>query len=179
MRKSLKEFLMKRLIAILSVCFLLMFLAGCGNTEKVEETVIEDTATESMSDLKTDIYGTWATVVEESADEDVVSINDIVSITFKEDGTYVEDRYASQDDLNNGNAETTIEGTFTIDGDDITFTVNNVNDKTEDELKADPGDFTDTEIDELFETTTFSAALDVNLLVLENDHQTIELSRYE
>lgn len=158
---------MKKLLAFLTVGFLLMFLVGCSsNTTTTDTTDTTDEDTEMSEVTDKDFYGSWEGSTETKEGDAEVTTQ--IALTFNDDGTY------SQKDIANvpdefDQTDYMYTGTYKIDTDKetVTFNVEKVNDKIKDEFIADNSEATDEEVEKVFEEKTykyeFKSADELNL----------------
>lgn len=161
-------------IFVLVLCFGLLFLAACSNTDTTtsESSEIIETTTEENSDLSESLLGEWKQ-----------DIDYPVYITFDADGAYVE----GIEDLPVGDTKATfvIQGTYELDGNTISWPATTVDGQTKDNVTTlDGHTLTDQEKEDLNLNDYFSAEYDNisitdNQLIITRNNQKLTFTRDE
>lgn len=181
----------KKLLSILIIVFCLFTISACSNSQSNIDSNTADT-TSNDADLKEDIIGSWESEAEFSPlmDNTGESMEMILTLTwtFKDDGTFTLDSKGNDVD-DKGEVQdlySTFEGTYDIDGNQLTTVVdkmsgNDVNILVE--AAANPADPSDGEAAEFYDTShpmTFTAEIYKNTLILSNDNEgTYEFDKVE
>lgn len=176
---------MKRLLSFLCIGFLLIFLVGCGSTDTTDTTedvtTEEEVMDESTDDtLAEDIIGTWeATVAEDEASVDnEVQASAIEEISFDENMNFTEKLSVSETGDTENITASEIAGTYKVDGEEVTLTIDTIDGQTKEEYTEAVGDtMTADEINSLYESVTYTALVEDDTLTLSNDTEEITLTK--
>lgn len=115
---------MKKLLPILIILLSLILFVGCQDTSKnnTNTTTSKETATDDTNDFDTKIIGKWQTT----------EGNYTNYLTFNEDGTYSENITQL---LNDQDVTFTVEGNWSVKGDELTWPASTIDGQKEDDLE--------------------------------------------